>query len=148
MVRAGSDLDSCFRFADLDSCFAFLHSCMSEVPELWERPLTQTLGKEVTSLIVAFAIFFDPRARRQCYTVFYAQDGEPGSTLWYWQLLNRAIRRYRSHDVMESNDLYENIGLYLGCWGEEYNYYSAIDAEHNQYMMSFNAFREERLGRL
>ena len=117
--------------------------------QLWERPLTQTLGKEVSSLIVAFAI--DERlnsARRQCYTVFYAQDGEPGSTLWHWQFLNRTIRDYRSHGVMESDAFYENAGLYLGCWGMEDYYFGVIRAEHNQYNMSFDAFREERLCRL
>ena len=110
--------------------------------------LTRTLGKEVTSCIVAFATWFDVRARRQCYIVFHAHDGEPGSSLWYWQFLNRAIRDYHSHGVMESDNIYENFGLYLGCWGMEYYYFDVIRAEHNQYMMSFDAFREERLGRL
>ena len=122
------------------------------MPELWERPLTQTLGQEMTSLIVAFVTWFDPRARRQCYTLFQAHAGEPGSSLWYWQFLNRAIRDYRRHGVMESNDVYENIGLYFGCCGISssfsYNYFGVIRAEHNQYMMSFDAFREERLGQL
>ena len=122
-----------------------LHSCMSE---LWERPLTQTLGEGITRLIVAFATWFDPRARRQCYTVFHAHAGEPGETLWYWQFLNRAIHDYRSHGDMESDDMYENIGLYLGCWGMENHYFGVIRAEHNQYIMSFDAFREERLGQL
>ena len=53
---------------------------------------------------------------------------------------------------MESNDVYENIGLYFGCVGISssfsYNYFGVIRAEHNQYMMSFDAFREERLGQL
>ena len=80
--------------------------------QLWERPLTQTLGKEVSSLIVAFAI--DERLnspRRQCYTVFYAQDGEPGSLLAYWQLLNSEIRLTRFFGVMEADDFYATNGF-------------------------------------
>ena len=120
--------------------------------ELWERPLTQILGKEVSSLIVAFAI--DERlnsARRQCYTVFYAQDGEPGSLLAYWQLLNLEVRHYRLHGVMEADDFYATNGFYLGCprlGMEDPCRHKVIRAEQRQYMMSFNAFREERLGQL
>ena len=118
--------------------------------ELWERPLTQTLGKEVTRLIVAFAI--DERlnsARKQCYTVFYAQDGEPGSLLAYWQLLNLEMRHYRLHGVMEADDFYVTNGFYLGCprlGMEDPCRFKVIRAEQLQYLMSFNAFREERLG--
>ena len=119
--------------------------------ELWERPLTQILGKEITSLIVAFVTWFDPRARRQCYTVFYAQDGEPGSLLAYWQLLNLEVRHYRLHGVMEADDFYATNGFYLGCprlGMEDPCRHKVIRAEQRQYMMSFNAFREERLGQL
>ena len=126
MVHAGSDLDSCFRY-----------SCMAAA-------LTRPLGQGITSRIVAFATWFDPRATRQCYTVFHAQDGEHGSPLWFWQVLNRAIRDYRSHGVMESDDFYEHNGFYLGWMGS--NRYFAIRADQEMYMMSFNAFREERLG--
>ena len=120
--------------------------------QLWERPLTQTLGKEVSSLIVAFAI--DERlnsARRQCYTVFYAQDGEPGSLLAYWQLLNSEIRHYRFHGVMEADDFYATNGFYLGCprlGMMDPCRLQVIRAEQYQYFMSFNAFREEMLGQL
>ena len=120
--------------------------------ELWERPLTQILGKEVSSLIVAFGI--DERlnsARRQCYTVFYAQDGEPGSLLADWQLLNSEIRHYRFHGVMEADDFYATNGFYIGCpslWMMEPCRLKVIRAEQYQYFMSFNAFREEMFGQL
>jgi len=120
-----------------------LHSCMSE---LWERPLTQTLGEGITRLIVAFATWFDPRARRQCYMVFHGQDGEHGSPLWFWQVLNNAINQYRFQGVMEPDDFYENSGFYLGWRGSRCS--SVRCAEQEMYMMSFNAFREERLGQL
>ena len=123
---------------------------MSE-PKFWERRLTQILGKEITSLIVAFVTWFDPRARRQCYTVFYAQDGEPGSLLADWQLLNSEIRHYRFHGVMEADDFYATNGFYIGCpslWMMEPCRLKVIRAEQYQYFMSFNAFREEMFGQL
>ena len=137
MVHAGSDLDSCCRY-----------SCMSAA-------LTRPLGEGITRLIAAFATWFDPRARRQCYTVFHAQDGEHGSPLWFWQVFNNAIRQYRFQGVMEPDDFYENSGFYLGWKGSNLFFHDVyfqtgwvqtVRADQEMYMMSFDAFREERLG--